>query len=328
MKIVYFSRHPKVGHSIQRVFRTIVEEVSKTNEVSVITMPCTKSMPWDIYKNNKFTAKHKDTKAVHHITGHIHEVILALTNVKTVLTIHDLVFIDNINNPLKRIYKWFFWLYLPSMLADRVVCISHQTKNNLLKKLNIEKNKLSVIYNPVDPIFKFSYRKFNEQQPIILHIGTGWNKNLENTIKALEGISCHLRIIGELNRKYDLLLAKYKINYSSISNLTDAEMYKEYEGCDIVNFVSIYEGFGMPIIEGQATGRAVVTSRIEPMIEVSNDAVYYINPRDVKSISDGYVELIRNKSLRENIIKLGLENVKRFEAKFVSEQYENIYKSI
>ncbi|WP_299797823.1 glycosyltransferase family 1 protein [uncultured Maribacter sp.] len=326
MKINYFFRHPKVGHSIHRVFRTLIKELNNSLEINTFEVPSIGSMPIDVLKNNIYTYKKRDKKSIHHVTGHIHDVLLALIGVKTVLTIHDLVFLDNVKNPIKRFYKWLFWLYLPIKIADKVVCISNQTKQNILSK--IKADNLIVIHNAVDPIFVYSKKEFNQEKPIILHIGTGWNKNLNMTIEALAEIDCHLRIIGKLNKKQVHLLEKFKIEYTSIYNLSDEEIRQEYINCDIVNFPSIYEGFGMPVIEGQQTGRIVVTSKIEPIIEVANDAVAFVNLEDANSLKETYLKVINDSTYRQQLIEKGLKNAERFSVKNIALQYKELYQNL
>ena len=326
MNIKYFFRHPKVGHSIHRVFRTIIGELQKTVIIQKYEVPCKGSMPMSVIKNNFYVFNKRNHDSIHHITGHIHDVLLALVGVKTVLTIHDLVFLDNVKNPFKRFYKWLFWLYLPVKIADVVVCISNQTKRNILKK--IKTDKLIVIHNAVDTIYKNSPKQFNSEKPIILHIGTGWNKNLNNSIKALEGISCHLRIIGNLNENHVELLEKHHIEYSNGLDLTDEDIKEEYIKCDIVNFPSIYEGFGMPVIEGQKTGRIVVTSSIEPILEVANNAAVFVDPQSISSLKEGYLKIITDSKLRSDIIQEGLLNAERFSVRSIAAQYLNVYQQL
>ncbi|MUH35605.1 glycosyltransferase family 1 protein [Zobellia amurskyensis] len=326
MKVNYFFRHPNVGHSIHRVFRTLISNLNKSVEINIYEVPSEGSMPGNVIRNVWFTYNKRDKKAIHHITGHIHDVLLALIGVKTVLTIHDLVFLDNVKNPFKRLYKWLFWLYFPIKIADVVVCISNQTKQNILTQ--IQTNKLKVIHNAVDPIFVPVEKAFNHEKPIILHIGTGWNKNLDRTIEALSGIPCHLRVIGKLKDEQVVLMKKYDIDYSNQCNLTDEGIKNEYKNCDIVNFPSVYEGFGMPVIEGQKTGRVVVTSNIEPLIEVASGAAVMVNPEEVSSIRQAYQTIISNDAYRVDLIEKGLENAKRFSAENIASQYLELYKTL
>ena len=326
MNINYFFRHPEIGFSIHRVFRTLIVELNNKVKIKIYEVPCKRSMPWHILKNNIYVFNKRKKNTINHITGHIHDVLPALIGTKTVLTVHDLVFLDNVKNPIKRFYKWLFWLYLPVKISDEVVCISNQTKQNILKY--IQTNKLSVIYNPVDPIFKFQEKSFNSKKPIILHIGTGWNKNLDLSIMALKGISCHLRIIGKLNSSQLQLLDENHIEYSNQSNLSDIEIKEEYAKCDIVNFPSLYEGFGMPIIEGQQTGRIVITSKIEPILEVAGEAAVFVNPEDVDSLKQGYLKIIEDDIYRNQIIKQGLHNAKRFSVQHIAQQYQKLYQKL
>ena len=325
--ITFFHRNHKCGYSIYKVFKTIENELKFQNiEFEEYFMPSQYSMPWDIIKNSIFTFKHRNTKGINHISGHIHDAILGLIGCKTILTIHDLVFIDNVKNPIKRFYKWLFWLYIPIKTASRVTCISNETKRKILK--HIKTNKITVIYNPIDPAFKYSPKVFNEECPIILHIGTFWNKNIKRSIMALEGIKCHLRIIGEIDNHILQLLKEKKINFSNAKNLSDEEIRQEYINCDIVNFPSIYEGFGMPVIEGQKTGRIVITSAIEPIKEIAGEAAIFVNPTNIQSIHNAYITAIENDKLRNEIIQKGLENAHRFQVKNIAKQYIELYQSL
>jgi glycosyltransferase involved in cell wall biosynthesis len=326
MTITYFYRHLQIGFSIQRVFQTLTKEIEKYAEIEEFSLPLQGSMPWDVVKNCIYVFKRQNKTGVNHITGHIHDVILALYQQKTVLTIHDLVFLDNVTNPIKRFYKWLFWLYFPLKLSSRIVCISSETKRNILK--HIQSNKLFVIHNPIDPSFEYVDKSFNEEKPVILHIGTGWNKNLRRTNEALQGISCHLRIIGIISQEVIKLLRSNQIEYSNAYNLTNEEMRQEYIKCDIVNFPSEYEGFGMPVIEGQKTGRIVITSYIEPLIEVSGDAVEFVNPQNIESIRKGYISVINDKIHRERLIQTGLKNVERFSVQNIAKQYMELYRQL
>ena len=205
--------------------------------------------------------------------------------------------------------------------ANKIVSISEQTQNELRQYGFCSE----VIFDPVSPSFIYIPKSINRENPVILHIGTRPNKNLKKTILALKGTPCHLRIVGNLSAGNKILLHDNGIKYSSCTNISDDELVEEYRKCDVANFPSLYEGFGMPIIEGQATGRVVVTSNRSPMKEVAGGSAVLVNPDDITSIRRGYREAINN---GESYIEKGLINVKRFSIETIAKQYLNLIKSI
>lgn len=323
--ITFFYRNKNCGFSIEKVFTTIQKEIERTNVTYQYFVPSNRALPMSIIKNLYYIFKHRDKNGINHITGDIHYGILGLIGCYSVLTIHDLVVIDNASNPLKKLLKWFFWIYLPVLFANEVVCISNKTKDNLTKY--VHRKKINVIHNPIDPIFNKKIKSISDI-PIILHIGCGWNKNLVNVIKAIEEFNIKLRIIGKLTKDQLHILQERNINYSYSSNLTDEDILLEYERCDIISFPSLYEGFGMPVIEGQSVGRVILTSNIEPLVEIGGKGAYYVNPYSIDSIRDGFKKLLSDKDLRDDLIQKGFNNIKRFNVSSIAMLYCKLYDNI
>lgn len=321
-KVIYFSRNKKAGFSIQKVFKTIISHSNNASNLS-FEVPCYRVNIPSVLKNLKFVYSNKDNKKVHHITGDIHYCILALITCKTVLTVHDMVLLKKTKNIFKKIFYYIFWYYLPIKLATKVTCISEETKKDIQKY--VKRDDIIVIKNPVSDDFKRTFKKFNEKMPVILHIGTGWNKNLTNVIKSLESIDCNLRIIGKLSESDKELLKKLKVNFTNVFGISDKEIIEEYKSADIISFPSIFEGFGMPIIEGQATGRVVLTSNLSPMKDVGNTSVHLVEPNSIESIKNGFLKLINNKVYRESLIYKGLENVNKYKSINIVDQYNIVY---
>ncbi|MCD6556542.1 MAG: glycosyltransferase, partial [Bacteroidales bacterium] len=161
-----------------------------------------------------------------------------------------------------------------------------------------------------------------------LQIGTKANKNLENLIPALEGISCKLTIIGKLSEKQTALLKTHEIDYENHFNLPFLVLLDTYKQADIVTFISTYEGFGVPILEAQASGRPVITSNISPMKEVAGEGALLVNPENPEEITSAFNQLITDAELRKDLIEKGLKNVKKYSAKSVADQYYSLYKSV
>lgn len=327
MKITYFHRHPQNGFSIQRVFQTLTKEIEKDVDVENIYMPSKGSMPWDIIRNGIYAYRHRNRAGINHITGDVYYLCIFLPRKNLVVTMHDIGFYTSLSKGLKRVYKYIFWI-LTLKFAEKIVFVSETSKKVVLNHIKLRENRLNVIENPISCEFKKSIKEFNLQKPIVLHLGMDPVKNLKNLIPALEGISCNLRLIGELREEYRQLLQMYNVEYSCISNLTDTQIITEYQNCDIVNFISIHEGFGMPIIEAQATGRVVITGNISPMKEVAGGAAYLVDPYDVSEIHKAYITLINNSALRQELIVKGFKNVEKYKASNITLKYLNLYNEI
>lgn len=301
-----------------------------------------KALPEDVLYTNKFAKYHSkglfkrifitiqsafNQGDVNHITGDIHFIALLLKKKKTILTVHDIGSILNKNGIRVKILR-FFWFTLPFARVKYITVISEFTKNEILQQFNINPQKIIVIPDCVSPKFKFSPKNFNTSKPNILQIGTKPNKNPENLIRALEGISCKLTIVGKLTEKQINLLKNKKIDYICRFNISQNEIVQLYQDTDFVSFVSTYEGFGVPVLEAQATGRVVLTSDISPMKEVAGTGAVLTNPSNISDIRSKIIEIIKNSELRNKVIKAGLENVKKYSAPEIAKKYSDIYKQI
>lgn len=329
MKILYIYRHPAKGISMGKVFKPIEEAMKQYAEVDSVYLPCANAKPMGLYRNicvarDAVKQKHYD---VVHVTGDAHYLLPFLRKENTVCTVHDLGFVTNQRLGLLSLWHYMGWIYT-LRFANFVTFISDKSKREAEQLVKLSASRYSTIQDPVSPTFQFCPKVFNQAKPVILHVGTKPNKNLNNTILALQSISCHLRIVGTLSADQLFLLQLYRIDYSQVQDITDEELVIEYQKCDIVNFPTFYEGFGMPIIEGQATGRLVVTSDLAPMNDVAGDHAVLVNPDDVDSIRTVYQRIISDESYRQSIIAAGCENVKRFRLSTIVGEYHRLYQHL
>jgi glycosyltransferase involved in cell wall biosynthesis len=323
MKILQIHRDKKRGFSFDELFKTLNSHFKKKIEVKIYY----EDKDLSLYQNLQHIKKYNVD--VIHITGGIGYYSLFLNKKKTIITFHD---VNHYLYDLTGFKKWIFGLIfykIPLNRASFVTTVSNHTKLNLIKCFNVDKNKIIVVHNPYPEDF-FPRPKQNIGNIVkLLHIGTKTNKNLDNLIEAIKLMdNIELTIIGKLKEHTLKKLKEYNINFINKYNLKREEIFQEYLNCDIVMFVSLHEGFGLPILEANAVGRPVITSNISSMPEVAANAAYFVNPLNIIEIRKAIIELIKDKSLREKLVNNGFENLKRFHPDKISEAYLNVYKKV
>jgi len=326
MRVTFYHRRPQgANFSIERIFADVRAAMPKEVEAKVAVSRYPSRGIWRrLYNIIEATFRQGD---INHITGDVHFLSFLLRKSKTILTIHDSVSLHRLRGLRKRVF-YFCWYWLPIRRTALVTTISSSTKEELLRHVKVDSDKVRVLYIPVSKTFQRTPKKFNSAKPVVLQVGVGPNKNLHRLAEALQGISCHLRVIGHLSYQQIESLRIFGIEYSSVSNISDAEVVEEYRLCDMLVFASTYEGFGLPIVEAQATGRPVVTSNILSMPEVAGGAACLVDPFNVASIREGIAKVIQDSSYREYLVRLGFENVKRFQPENIAKNYLDIYTNI
>ncbi|MHB1456385.1 MAG: glycosyltransferase family 4 protein [Armatimonadota bacterium] len=326
MDVAIFVRKPSPRHfSLEHVCADIVGAMTTSVIPRIVVMPCQTRGLRGMLRNMAYARSRAG--AVNHVFGDIHYIACSLPAGRTILTVADcttLIHRVGLRRAVLR-YLWYTW---PISHCALVTTISESTRQELLNLVSCPPEKVRVVHVPVSSSFTFSPKEFNHECPTILQVGTRENKNLLRVILAVMGVPCHLRIIGVLSEQQKTALEQLGIRYSSVANIPDTQLTKEYRDCDMVVFASTYEGFGLPIVEAQASGRPVITSNLCSMPEVAGDAACLVDPFDVDSIKTGILHIISDATYRAELVERGLINIERFRPEAIATQYTSLYQEL
>ncbi|NDC76352.1 MAG: glycosyltransferase family 1 protein [Chitinophagia bacterium] len=309
--------------SIESVFEIVRGAWKSGVRPEVWMLPRSGVSPWNLlYLFRKALSAPRDT--VFHVTGDALYAVFALPRGRTTLTVHDCVFLHR----RKGIKRWLLLkltLDWPLRWCLLSTVISEQTRSEVVKFTGFDAERLVVIPNPVSPLIKHVSKPFPVAMPRLLFFGITPNKNLLCTIKALEGLDVHLSIVGRPGPEILAQLQASGLSHDLSHGLTDEEVALKYTESDIVLFPSLYEGFGLPIIEGFGSGRPVITSDRLPMSDVAGDAACLVDPEDLRSIRQGVVRLCTDSDYREGLVQKGLERVNMYQPERIASEYASVY---
>lgn len=326
MFIQFFNRKPsQFFFSIEELFETLQRFFPENVTYHNCEMPYESKGFLKRIKNVLFSIRH--AKQINHITGDVHYLGIFLSRKRTILTIHDCGELDN-QKGIKKFILWLFWFYLPVKHLKHITVISESTKSHLLRHVKVNESKITVIPNCLIGNYKVSLKPFNKSCPQILLVGTTPNKNIERIAFALRDLCCSVFIIGEPNEMQLKALSKNNIRFSFRKGMTRTEVIQAYADCDVVIFVSLVEGFGLPIIEAQASGKPVITSNISAMPATAGTYGCLVDPYNINDIRNALIKIINDDVYRGFLVAKGIDNSKRFDPRVISDQYVNLYKKV
>ncbi|VAW17933.1 Mannosyltransferase [hydrothermal vent metagenome] len=268
------------------------------------------------------------------------------SQVRSVVTIHDLIFMrfPHLYKPIDR-KIYYRKVKFATEVADKVIAISRQTKDDIIKYLKVEPERIEVVYQPISSRFfdvtdtkalSQVLKKYNLPEKYILSLGTiESRKNHLNILKAIQSgnIDVPLVIVGRPTTYVQNLLdyisennMERKIHF--LDKVPDEDLPAIYRGAQFLAYVSFFEGFGLPLIEAMASGCPVVTSNTSCLPEVAGDAACFCDPGDVDEIKGCFINLLDNRKLREGLIEKGRERAMRFSPKISVAALMDVYKKV
>ena len=265
---------------------------------------------------------------------------------KVINTIYDTVFISapetmGDRKTLKE-YKY------GAQKSDLIITISESAKKDIVDHLKVPKEKIKIIYPGIDfekysrEIEKNKLRKIRKKYKLpkkyILYLGTiEPRKNIVRIINSfleyrnLTKSDIKLVIAGGKGWKYEKIMKLVEQNKENIvltGYIEEEDKISLYKMAEIFVFPSLYEGFGMPVLEAMACGVPVITSNVSSLPEVAGKAAILVNPLKVEEMTDAYSKILSNEEFRKKMIEEGIEQSKKFQWKESARKLEKIYEEL
>ena len=253
-----------------------------------------------------------------------------------VFTIHDLIHLYFPGNA-KFIKKIFYELILKpiSKKAAKILTVSEFSKKTIIEWANIPAEKIIVVKNGIKKNLTPEGIKHSPGYPYLLHTGnTKAHKNIERLLRAfsLAKIDHNIKLIltGQRTTGLQKILRKNRLEKRIIftGTLSETELGVYYRGATALIFPSLYEGFGLPVIEAMACGTPVLTSDVTSLPEVAGNAALLIDPYEINSIACGIEEIVNNKELQKTLIEKGFQRTKLFSWDETAEKVQEILNEI
>jgi len=264
-----------------------------------------------------------------HATEHL---LPRFSSVRTVFTLHDLIFLfhPETHKPLNR---WFLTLMMPRFLraADAIIAVSECTKRDAIRFYGIPEEKITVIYEGVSPHFRPASpeavravrEKYSLPEHFILYVGTiEPRKNLTALLEAftnLQSAICnlHLVFVGKKGWLYEGFFRRLRElgledRVLFTGYVPDEDLPAIYSAADLFVFPSLYEGFGLPVLEAMACGTPVVCSNTSSLPEVAGDAALLVDPTDMRALAGAMKRALTDEEKRKEMREKGLRRAAKF----------------
>ena len=265
-------------------------------------------------------------------------------SIKKVVTIHDLIFLR-----FPQYYSFFdrkihLWKFRKAVeQADLIIAISEQTKQDIIQFLGVAEERIRVVYqgchhgfkeNQGEDFLNSTKEKYNLPERFILNVGTiEERKNLLNIVKAINGTKIPLVVIGKKTKyfnKVQKFLKKNKLEsqVQFLENVSMEELAGIYKRADLFVYPSLFEGFGIPVIEALFSETPVITSNVSCLPEAGGENSVYINPHNFEDIKAKILFLWNNESERKRRAGKSLEFVQKFNDEEIAKNLNAVYQEV
>ncbi len=287
----------------------------------------------------------QDEIDIYHGVSHELPIGIEKTKIKSVVSIHDLIFIryPHLFSVIDR--KIYHKKFLSACKrADKIIAISQQTKSDIIEFFNISEKKIEVIYQGCNIVFqKFIpndvkqkvISKYNLPNKFLLHVSSiTERKNLLSILKSIQKLkNQHLVVIGDGNTYKNKCLEYIRQHNLQdrvhfINNISLKEMVAIYQSADIMLYPSLFEGFGIPILEALFSKTPVITTKGGCFSEAGGKHSIYINPLSEKELTQAIIKVQSDENLREKMIEEGYQYAQNFTDDKVVENLFKIYKTL
>lgn len=240
-------------------------------------------------------------------------------NVPFVFTIHDMNHLDVDHNSSFSKRAFYRSVILPGIhKAVKVLTVSQFSRNRIIEWANCPPSKVHVVYNGLSKAFQLGESKHKGRPYFFCCSNRKGHKNEARTIEAFRasGLSRDFDLVfsGDTTIELTNLVSSLKLDASIVfaGRLSEDALASLYQGATATVFVSLYEGFGLPIIESMACGTPVITSCTTSLPEVGGDAALYADPLNIDEIADRMRRIATDSALRAHMASAGLEQSKKF----------------
>ncbi len=251
---------------------------------------------------------------------------------------HDLYFLDHFGGSMI-LNRYMRNKYTHFKDAQLIAVDSFFTKKEFIEKLKIEEDKIEVVYPYIDSKLFYprtstirNTLKISEKDVLLLSVGgDSPNKNIESILKLMHLLPPNFKLIrvgrnfNTLRMISDLNLRDRVVTLGSVSTEFLVELYR---GCDIFLFPSLYEGFGIPLVEAMASGIPFITSDRGSLPEVAGDSGIILDPFDLTSMSNSVIQIANDESFKKEIVKKGLKRAECFSAEMQFQSLQRILERV